>query len=103
MLDDDNSFSFKLALEIKIKGLTFRENGKERKISKVISFFCPVSHNVVEVIVATEGNNRESLLFLEDQYTPTILVDKQLFTIIDCNSYNEIVPAEIGEKSLNEF
>lgn len=101
MLDDN--FSFKLALERKIKGLTFIENGKERKISKVISFFCPVSQNVVEVIVATEGNNRETLLFLEDQYTPNILADKQLFTIIDCNSYNEIVPVEIGEKSLNEF
>ena len=101
MLDDN--FSFKLALERKIKGLTFIENGKERKISKVITFLCPVSQNVVEVIVATEGNNRETLLFLEDQYTPNILVDKQLFTIIDCNSYNEIVPVEIGEKSLNEF
>lgn len=101
MLDDN--FSFKLALERKIKGLTFIENGKERKISKVITFLCPVSQNVVEVIVATEGNNRETLLFLEDQYTQNILVDKQLFTIIDCNSYNEIVPVEIGEKSLNEF
>lgn len=101
MLDDN--FSFKLALERKIKGLTFIENGKERKISKVITFLCPVSQNVVEVIVATEGDNRESLLFLEDQYTPNILVDKQLFTIIDCNSYNEIVPAEIGERILNEF
>ena len=101
MLDDN--FSFKLALERKIKGLTFIENGKERKISKVITFLCPISQNVVEVIVATEGDNRESLLFLEDQYTPNILVDKQMFTIIDCNSYNEIVPAEIGEKILNEF
>lgn len=101
MLDDN--FSFKLALERKIKGLTFIENGKERKISKVITFLCPISQNVVEVIVATEGDNRESLLFLEDQYTPNIRVDKQMFTIIDCNSYNEIVPAEIGEKILNEF
>lgn len=99
----DDNFSFKLALERKIKGLTFIENGKERKISKVITFLCPISQNVVEVIVATEGDNRESLLFLEDQYTPNILVDKQMFTIIDCNSYNEIVPAEIGEKILNEF